>query len=536
MGQPLPASYALMRNTKETLIHQSNVAGAPGATEQFFAGVLDYYRSPLSHPLSVNRAQRIPREFSDFLESFARPEERLTPIAQALGCRVDELLAASYFYIRQMLFLEDGDHYRLLGLSADAGIDDIRRRYRVLISLFHPDRIRTEEQWEAQFVRRLNLAYGVLKRAEKRCAYDQQLQRGKAARKTASAKTSSGRAAGRKTPRRTMQRAADRGEILYRSRFLQRQPVFVIWLGAILLLALLLLIPMLTSRTTTLILAESDPEEPVVADRVPVRLYSAEDLLKNVPMPADSVPSGVRKSRSPGTAMLPMRVEEPRVRLEKDAEMPGTVGKELREKAEVTKTVQRGGGEPADAEVAKRVTKSVRNAPTTANLFALNKPVRQTYRGFDGTVVSASMGVEESGQSAGQDTVFPATESQLRPEYVLTQYVRAYESGDLNLLLSLFTLDPETNMGVGRNHIRDNYARVFQQTRRRRLEVEQVTVSLLDNDVYQIKTGVRVANEAINGGNETRFHGEMLFQLIRKGRKMYITSLFHNVTDRPERP
>ena len=63
------------------------------------------------------------------------------------------------------------DYYRVLGVSRDAGQDDIKRAYRKLARRYHPD-VSKAAVAEARF-KEVGEAYEVLKDPEKRAAYDQ---------------------------------------------------------------------------------------------------------------------------------------------------------------------------------------------------------------------------------------------------------------------------------------------------------------------------------------------------------------------------
>lgn len=63
------------------------------------------------------------------------------------------------------------DYYRIMGVSRDAGQDEIKRAYRKLARKFHPD-VSQEPHAEERF-KEVNEAYEVLKDQEKRGAYDQ---------------------------------------------------------------------------------------------------------------------------------------------------------------------------------------------------------------------------------------------------------------------------------------------------------------------------------------------------------------------------
>lgn len=63
------------------------------------------------------------------------------------------------------------DYYDVLGVSRDAGGDEIKKAYRKLAMKYHPDQNKDDKTAEAKF-KEVNEAYDVLKDEEKRAAYD----------------------------------------------------------------------------------------------------------------------------------------------------------------------------------------------------------------------------------------------------------------------------------------------------------------------------------------------------------------------------
>jgi DnaJ-class molecular chaperone len=76
------------------------------------------------------------------------------------------------------------NYYKFLGVTPDASKSEIKRAYRRLARLHHPD---ASEQSEDAQMKRINEAYTVLSDAQKRVAYDvllrQDLARAEAARR-----------------------------------------------------------------------------------------------------------------------------------------------------------------------------------------------------------------------------------------------------------------------------------------------------------------------------------------------------------------
>src|ERR687885_372384 len=63
------------------------------------------------------------------------------------------------------------DYYSLLGVSRDAGPDELKKAYRKLAMQYHPDRNPGDKSAEQKF-KDINEAYDVLKDDQKRAAYD----------------------------------------------------------------------------------------------------------------------------------------------------------------------------------------------------------------------------------------------------------------------------------------------------------------------------------------------------------------------------
>jgi curved DNA-binding protein CbpA len=61
------------------------------------------------------------------------------------------------------------DYYAMLGLPASATLTEIKRAYRRLARLYHPD---LNRQSKDNRIKQLNEAYGVLRDAAKRATYD----------------------------------------------------------------------------------------------------------------------------------------------------------------------------------------------------------------------------------------------------------------------------------------------------------------------------------------------------------------------------
>lgn len=132
---------------------------------------LDCYRHPGLH-LEILRGHSPLPEGVNVLLSFA-----LKCQSELNNDEVDgrELLEASIFFIENVLLAKDASHYRILGLSHNADDSEIKSHHRLLIRLFHPDRVGNDDLWRLDFAPRINAAYNTLIHPELRRSYDQSI-------------------------------------------------------------------------------------------------------------------------------------------------------------------------------------------------------------------------------------------------------------------------------------------------------------------------------------------------------------------------
>ncbi len=72
--------------------------------------------------------------------------------------------------IDNLLFNKNDDPYLSLGLRGDAGTDEVTKRWRRLIVLYHPDRYPDKKEYEEK-AKRLNEAYTQIRKARKGAAW-----------------------------------------------------------------------------------------------------------------------------------------------------------------------------------------------------------------------------------------------------------------------------------------------------------------------------------------------------------------------------
>ncbi len=520
------------------------------ALSQLYARVLERYRSGTELLDFHSDEDTLGTEFSSFLNSLVRPEERLQQPASVLDTSVEELSAAGYAYIRELLFKTGNNHYQVLGLSQDTDRDQIRRRYRLLISLFHPDRISSAQQWEQQAVRRLNLSYGVLKRPEKRKIYDADLRREQHRPKAERPVSKPADASVRTRKKAPLSAAPKPTDAIYRVAVLQRHPKLFVWMGIGLSVAFVFLLTISGTSNNALMLSEPSQRSTKVADLVPDSPLLPEKDWRSPnleTMVEDQAPSLKISSGKP-LAEIEIVVPKPSIEPEKEKNIEATPQVAVLPSSDSSNGVQKNApvkkpkpvSSPkktpahlppkADPEIAKVSNVSdktpliSRQPKDPIDLAVDPAPIR----GFDGASLPGEPlahvpAVTEKGKTPNQAIPY------MQPEYVLMQYVRAYEAGDLNKLLHLFTLDVQTNTGHGRQNLRDSYGKLFEATKQRHFTLKQLKINSVDADHYVAWAQVAAHTVSMLDDSSHQYGGEMMFELLPKGRRLYIHKIKHNI-------
>lgn len=130
---------------------------------------LDFHRAPTRHADLLHGRDPLPPGLG-FLLKLAGGSEP-DPECMALASP-DELQAAALFFIEQVLFRHDSDHYRVLGVAPGASPEQIKEHHRMLMRVFHPDRENRADDWKDAFATRINLAYTALRDPQGRRDYD----------------------------------------------------------------------------------------------------------------------------------------------------------------------------------------------------------------------------------------------------------------------------------------------------------------------------------------------------------------------------
>jgi hypothetical protein len=594
---------------------------------------VNFFMSPFQHQDLLDGGFTAPDGFAEFLEFSGRGADSQEFLARArsLGLPAGELKQACLFFVRQCLFAEGNNHYQVLGVSREADTDEIKHHYRLLISLFHPDRNPEGHTWNELFAAKINEAYNTLKRQDKRQAYDRTLQC-EGERSDASVDAPAGRrpaspnrASHVRPRRRHAEYHATPFEFLYRFSIWQRSPKLMIWAVVISLFlvsfAVLILgsgSPVIHQSGTASGTGDSqgaksqtgdDPsframleKEPVDAlpvmnrDDLPGYLYardkgiasgrSVEDNTSGVPDVGDKIQDGkiqdgkeevaaVELSRSTGNrgvseisaALEKMpegsaqdasfKIDEPLEPVEMRAPLV------VQQKAVVmsTETVPdaavtsgRESVVPADSHddvleadsrqqalADKSVAAPGEDMP--GNLRLHGTEVMPEQDEIPGEYVELEVAVAHGQPASTVDTMAPGSSEAQSPgdlfrgrgehpdevlrhsELILASYLSAYETGNLEQLLSLFHPDVVTDDGAGIGIIEKDYDRLFRNSLERRLVVKRSEWSELDPEKVKLVSEVDVQVLVGRFDEWQHFSGVMSFHFQRRDGLTQISEL-----------
>ncbi len=117
------------------------------------------------------RQRSLPQGLHQLLQvAAASSESSLVELAATVGESAENLQEAARFYVREILFYQGADAYRVLGVSRDVDLETLRTHHRLLQQWLHPDRQTSD--WDAIFAARVNAAWTHLRTDKSRHAYD----------------------------------------------------------------------------------------------------------------------------------------------------------------------------------------------------------------------------------------------------------------------------------------------------------------------------------------------------------------------------
>lgn len=139
---------------------------------------VDYYQNPESHDNIGNTSNPLHTGISGMLKvavgkKIIPPHMRVENLS---GLSDETIQAACINYVKNVLLTSKADYYRRLGVKANASLEHIRSHYRYLFRLLQIEQEYEVDAQDEMFIRRLNKAFSTLRSPEKREEYDEFLR------------------------------------------------------------------------------------------------------------------------------------------------------------------------------------------------------------------------------------------------------------------------------------------------------------------------------------------------------------------------
>lgn len=145
------------------------------------SAALDVALTLLERPSAVRYATSapLPGGIALLLQVACGEADALRAAREMTGQPDSTTQAAAGFFIEQVLFHPQADHYRTLGVSAGAARSELRQHMALLIKWLHPDgreqRVARSDLDRGVFINRVTKAWEALKTDDRRAAYDRSL-------------------------------------------------------------------------------------------------------------------------------------------------------------------------------------------------------------------------------------------------------------------------------------------------------------------------------------------------------------------------
>ena len=123
--------------------------------------------------VASERGRPLPDDLQDILRIVAGDEDVIANAATETDRAPEEVVAASKFFVEQILMAPDSDSYRILGAAPDADANELRQNMALLMRWLHPDT--GSSNLRAVFASRVTEAWDTLKTPDRRTAYDRTL-------------------------------------------------------------------------------------------------------------------------------------------------------------------------------------------------------------------------------------------------------------------------------------------------------------------------------------------------------------------------
>ena len=437
-------------------------------------------------------------EFISFMMDAEAQGLKLNYLSVELQRGPEEVLAIGFNFLDKIIFSSGRNYYEVMGVKKDVSASMLRKQYRYLIAMFHPDKCAACNINGETYAALLNRAYNTLKKSESRQAYDDELKYGSNINNQyASAQGS--------RVRRTARQANNTTGIIYNIPIVSRYPRAAVWSILLIGFSFMLYQPMMdtidagtdmsTIGEASISSGQDDaaiaPQTNQTIDNVDM---SGEEYL------AQSIPSE-ELSQLLGTQKVPEAVPEitAESQLANDVVISGSVESE---------------NEPAEI----ILSTAEENAPIQI-------------AGFDGGQPGAATDIKYLLQTVNEDASSTQGKNKfpIPLELIMMRFIQSYETGNIEELSELFDADVLSSYGQGKQRLVSQYADLFKNTSQRRIQLKQLKIApRADNEALLI-SDINAAVQQQGQLDAKHFNGEIIFRLIARGSSMQIAEIAHSV-------
>ncbi len=472
---------------------------------------LALYRAPRSRRPTAE--ERLPEGILKLLRIVAGEEQASIQSQEACGESREDIREAAAFYIQQVMFAPDSDSYRVLGVDADAGDEQIKEHYRWLTRWLHPDRNR--DPWEAVFADRVNQAWQDLRTPERRLRYDRQ----------------------REESAQLVTEAATGPAMLRRGPYLE--PVSPAWnlrwlpaavfagLGGFALFAVALFYALQWTEAEPPTLP--DPEI-AATTKPPVLAPIALAVDPGPPAPLASLDIPEKISAMPlAPAEIPAAVTEPITHVARS--LPVTTLASAAEHIAADSPRVPAAEHVSEKSLANSVRPVEPRAPSRTDPPPRSRPRQLVASVPLPAVAIASVPAIPSSAPASAPTSSPSPSPNNRmANRILASFSKAYEEGSLTNMRAMMAEDVRGPRG-GLNSILAEYDGLFGSSKERSLLLRDVSW-FTSGETLTIIASYQAMVVADRGGRQRRTHGDLRLDLRRENEQWRIYRLRHDAQGR----
>ncbi len=446
--------------------------------------------------IAAARQQTLPSGITELLKISSGDNETLLAAQESSRHSQEDIRHAAEFYVQQILFSPDSDHYRVLGVDPDDVEAKIKLHYRLLVRWLHPDK--NSSDWEVVFSERINRAWHALRTPERRRQYDEQL---------AGARPLNENSLPSREIKPAQWRDSRTDARFLSARTIKRLPMAVLSLLGIGALLALVLFSQMQPNLEPSVIASNDSMPPaLVSTSAPlVEAPASESVMQTTPKQVaiissrdNSIPEPVTKPLSEENKNASLRAVAPEpapiIIALKSNPPPAAAPQAPLKKPEllaIAQEKQKPTAKPVEKPIMSSVPMSVttiaseekaKNRLSRQNKAALAKANREE------SAVKAVTAAKLSNSTAAVN--LPAAQKDIASDASVKQFLqrfsRVYSEGDYFALHNLFTKDLSILGAAPQRTVLRSYRQLFENSQSREIALDHVTWLTNDENIVVI--------------------------------------------------